>query len=374
VGAPGRSWRAALCATILLAAARATASTVVEPIARLTLEGGYDSNVLYDGSGGDRMGRVSPDVGLRFRDHTYELRAVYGFDFLTYREMQPDGTWNHRASLVLDARATRRLTFRANARGAYAFDPFGLAQMGVFRTGRESAFILHGRGSAEYRATERVDVSAILTEETVRFEDRTGGAMHQPAVEALYRTTPRLSLGAKYVASFFQDFRDDGVEWAYAHGLRARARYALDRHLTLNLGAGPALWLKGSDVVVVPEGGVELVAISRDWEGRAGLAHGLGLGNTASPGLVDSLELGIMRRFAHRYELRADGGIWRSGRAPGGEDATTGYVAFGEAALLVRGGVRLALAATHFAQLDDPSAALRRTTLGLRFGWTLPER
>jgi hypothetical protein len=86
------------------------------------------------------------------------------------------------------------------------------------------------------------------------------------------------------------------------------------------------------------------------------------------------MELGLSRRFAHRYELRGDGGIWRSGRAPGGEDAVTGYLASGEAALLVGGGVRLALAATHYARLDDRSTALRRTTFGLRLGWMSPER
>jgi hypothetical protein len=374
MGAPGRFGRAALCAVALCAAARATASTVVDPIARLTLEGGYDSNVLYDGSGSDRVGRVSPDVGLRFRDHTWELRTLYGVDFLTYERMQPGGSWNHRGSLVLDARTTRRLTLHADFRGAYAFDPVGLAQMGVFRTGRDSALILHGRGRAEYRASERVDVAATLTEDTVRFDDRTGGAMHQPGVEALYRYGRRLSFGAGYLASLFQGFERDATDWAFAHALRARARYELSRQLTVNGSAGPALWLKSGEAVVVPEGSVELVGVSRDWEGRAQVAHGLGLGNTASPGLVDSVELGIARRFARRFELRGDGGIWRSGRAPSGGDAVTGYVTYGEAALLVGGGVRLALAATHFARLDDSSAALRRTTFGLRLGWTLPER
>ena len=80
------------------------------------------------------------------------------------------------------------------------------------------------------------------------------------------------------------------------------------------------------------------------------------------------------RRFLRRFELHTDGGLWNSGRVPTGADAVTGYAVAGEAALLVGGGVRLALAATHFARIDDPSAALRRTTFGLRLGWTLPER
>jgi hypothetical protein len=376
VGAPGRIGIAALCAAILLTSVRAAASTVVEPIARLTLEGGYDSNVLYDGAEpiSDRTGRVSPDLGLRLRDHTWELRTTYGVDFLTYGELQPGGTWNHRGFIALDARPSRRLMLRGTLRGAYAFDPVGLAQMGIFRTGRDSAFILHGRGRVEYRFTERIDVAGTLTEETVRFEDHTGGAMHQPGVEALYHTNRRLALGGGVVVSFFQEFEPDSTEWAHANGLRARARYELNRHFTVNASAGGARWLKSGENVIVPEGAVEILGASRHWELRAQLAHALGIGNTARPALVDSVEAGVARRFARRFDLRGDGGIWRSGRAPGGEDAVTGYTLFGEAGLLVGGGVRLALAATHFGQLEDPSPAQRRTTFGLRLGWTLSER
>jgi hypothetical protein len=400
MGAPTRIGRAALCAVILCAAARAAASTVVDPIARLTLEGGYDSNALYFGSS-DRTGRVSPEVGLRFRDHTWELRTVYGADYLRYDELAPDGTWNHRGLVSLDARPTRRLTLRGTFRGAYAYDPVGLAQMGIFPEdvdGLEEVFTLRGRGRVEYRLSERVDLAGTLTEETVRFpEDRTGGAMHQGSVETLFRSDRRLLIGGAYVASLFQEFVDDvegnRTEWANAHGLRGRARYQLTRHFYANAWAGPALWLKGGDAVVVPEAGIELFGASRGWDMRAMLAHGLGLGNTARPGLNDWTEAGFSRRFARRFELRGDGGIWRTGRTPGGEDAgsglywvgddaVTGYLVSGEAALLVGGGVRIAFAAAHFARIealsvdtgDDDLSAKPRTTFGLRLGWTLSER
>jgi hypothetical protein len=401
MGARRRIGRAVLCAAILCAATRAAASTVVEPIARLTLEGGYDSNALYFGQS-DRTARISPDVGLRLRDHTWELRTIYGADFLTYDQLQPEGTWNHRGSVALDARPTRRLTLRGTLRGSYAYDPVGLAQMGIFpgdAAGLEEAFTLYGTGRAEYRLTEHVDVAGTLTEQTVRFpQDRTGGAMHQAGVETLFRQDRRLSLGGAYVASLFQEFLVDEVEgntteWANAHGFRARARYQLNRHVWANAWAGPALWLKSGVAVAVPEGGLEVFGASRDWEARGVLAHGLGLGNTARPGLNDWVEAGLARRFARRFELRGDGGIWRSGRTPGGEDegsglywtgedAVTGYLVSGEAALLVGGGVRLAVAATHFARIeqlsvdaraDDPTAQ-PRTTFGLRIGWALRER
>ena len=176
----------------------------------------------------------------------------------------------------------------------------------------------------------------------------------QGSVETLFRSDRRLSIGGAYVASLFQEFLVDDVEgnrteWANAHGLRARARYQLTRHFYANAWAGPALWLKSGDAVVVPEAGIELFGASRGWDMRAMLAHGLGLGNTARPGLNDWTEAGFSRRFARRFKLRGDGGIWRTGRTPGGEDAgsglywvgddaVTGYLVSGEAALLVGGG------------------------------------
>jgi hypothetical protein len=363
-----------LCAAILLGASRAWASTVVEPIARLNLEGGYDSNALYDGAGGDRTGRISPDLGLRLRDHRWDLRTVYGGDWIVYDRLASRGSWNHRALLALDARATRRLRLEGLFRGAYASDPVGLAQMGVLRTGRDSAFVLSGRARGEYRATERVDVAGTLTERTVIFEDRTGGASHSPGVEALYRADRRLSLGAAYTPSLFVEYDPDSTELTQSHALKARARYRMSRRITAEASAGPALWSGRGDHALVPEASIELLGASRRWDMRVQLAHGLGIGPTARPGLVDWLEVAARRVFARRFELRGDGGLWHSGRAPGGEDAVTGYAAAAEAALLVGGGVRLALAATHFARIDDPSAELRRTTVGLRLGWELPLR
>jgi len=356
------------------AAARADAATVAEPIARLSLEGGYDSNALYDGRGSDRTGRISPDLGLRLRNPRADLQMVYGGDWITYQERQSQGTWNHRGSLRLEAQPMRRLTLEGRLRAGYAFDPVGLALLGVFRSGRDSALSADGAFRGEWRATERVEVAATLAERTVIFSDRTGGAMHQPGVEALWRSERRIDVGAAYRLGVFQTFDPDERGVAYAHALRARGRWRATRELQLDASAGPAMWVGSDGVAVVPEATLHVVGSSRWWDARAGAFHALGLGNTARPGLVDGLELAGVRRVGLRWSFRGDAGIWRSGRAPSGGDAVTGYAVGGEAALLVGGGVRLALRATHLARVDEPSDALRRTTLGLRLGWELPLR
>lgn len=374
MGARRRLGMTAACAVALGVAAPAAAETVLEPIARLTLEGGYDSNALYDGSGPDRTQRIAPELGLRVHDEFWDGKASYRGDWIRYDRFAPNGLWNHAAALALDATPTRRLALRGALRGSYAFDPIGLAQLGIFRTGRQSALLVGGAGRAEYRLTPRVDVAATASERTVRFDDRTGGAMHQPGAEALYRLTERLSVGAGYAFGVFQGFDVARDEIAYANGLRARARWRATRRITLEAGAGPAMWRGPGGSAVVPEASVELTAASHAWGLRTALAHGLGIGSTARPAVVDSFEFGGDRHLGRRWVVHADGGIWRSGVPPRGTESVTGWGVNGEAGMLVGHGLRLSLAVSHFARLDQPVPELRRTTAGLRLAWELPGR
>jgi hypothetical protein len=374
MGARRRIGRAVLCAALLGAAARAAAVTVVEPIARLSLEGGYDSNVLHDGQSADTMGHVAPVLGFRLHDPLWLASLSWRGDWYTYERLAPGGVWNHRGDLKLDAHPTRRLELKTELGGAWSSDPIGLAQIGIFRPGRQSALTLGGAGRAEYRATRLLDVGVTATERTVRFADGTGGAMHAPGAEALYRVTHLFSLGAAYSFGVFQGFDPAGNDLAFAHGLRARARWRPSRRLVLEAYAGPALWLGKDSSAFVPEASVQLLGASRKWDLRLSATHGLGIGSTARPGLVDSLEFGAERFFGarKRWVIHGEGGLWHSGLAPSGGNAVTGWAAIGEAGLLVGMNVRLSLAATHFARIDDPSPALRRTTLGVRLAWELP--
>jgi hypothetical protein len=365
---------AVTAALVLVSPVQAKAVPQADPIARLSLEGGYDSNVLLDGSSADRTGRVSPELGLRLRDHLWDVTALYGADFIVYRELARDGTWNHRGLFALEATPSRRLTLKGALRAAYAYDPVGLAAAGVFRRDQESALLIQAAGRADWEALHRLILAAAILERVVRFDGGTGGAMHAPSVEVLQRASRRLSVGGAYALSIFQDFRPTGTELAVAHGLRARARYRITREVEGDAFAGPAFWSGPGGTAIVPEAGAELRVAGRAWDLRVGAAHQLGIGTTAAPGLVDSLEVGTVRRFGRRFDLRADGGLWRSGEAPSGRNATLGYLVGGEAGIRVGGNVRAALAATRLGRLDDRAAALRRTTFGLRLGWELPAR
>ncbi len=373
------TWRVlgtAVVVASLLRAAPVAAGTVMEPIARLTLEGGWDSNALYDGRSGDTIGRVSPEVGLRLRDHLWDLRTTYGGELVYYQRLAPGGTWNHRGGLALDARPTRRSTLAGALRLSQAFDPAALAQAGVFRTGRQRALIVGGRARLDWRAEETLATAATLEERIVTFQDGAGGAMHRPTAEVLRRLDRRLSLGGAYSFGVFQSF-EPGTgpdRLALAHALRARARWRAERHLTIDASAGPALWMPEGSTSVVPEVFAEALYATRGLDLRLNGGHALGIGATAQPGIVDSLEFGAGWRVGRTWFVRGDGGLWRSGEAPTGRGAVTGYAVAGEAGRVLRGGLRMSVTGAHFGRVDSAAPEFRRSAVGLRVGWELEAR
>lgn len=371
------AWRIgmAVVVAVLLRATPAVAGTVMEPIARLSLEGGYDSNALYDGRSADTVGRLSPEIGLRLHDRRFDLRTTYGGELVYFERLAPGGSWNHRGALSLEARPTHRTALSGALRISQAFDPAALAQAGVFRTGRQRALVVGGRVRAGWRADELRDVAAIFNERTVSFQDGSGGAMHAPGVEVLQHLDRRLSVGAAYGFGAFQSFFPAAPDQlAYAHAARLRARWRAERHVSVDAWAGPALWLPEGSSAVVPEAFVEVLVATRGLDLRANAGHALGIGATAQPGIVDSLEVGGERRFGREWFLRGDGGLWRSGAAPRGADAVTGYAVAGEGGVILGGGLRLSLTGAHFARADSSAPQYRRTMVGLRLGWELRAR
>jgi hypothetical protein len=362
-----------LLASLLAGAARA--ETQLEPIARLSVEGGYDSNVLFDGRS-DETSHITPELGLKARDPRWSLTGVYSADYLQYRQLQPSGVWNHRGRLEFSASPTERLHASGGLRITYATDPFGLAQAGIFLTGEERAFLLQGTARAEYAASHRLILAAALAERTVVFQDGTGGAMHAPSVEVLHALNERLFAGGAYAFTLFDDFNNFvGTRLAFAHGLRGRLRYRVTRFLEADAYAGPAIWSGPGGRSIVPEAGVELRLSDRDFDLRVSVAHALGLGSsTAAPALVNSAELGTVRRFGRTFDLKADGGIWQTGDVPTLRNATLGWAVSGEAGWHINRQFRLALVGSYLSRLDNSSPLLRRTTVGIRMGWELPVR
>jgi hypothetical protein len=373
MGALRRGGRAAVAALLLAAGARAAGSSQVEPIARLSLEGGYDSNVMYNGQGGQGMGVVSPDLGLRVRDRTWDMRLQGGGDLLLYQQRSGDPVWNQRGRFALRARPAERLTVETNLAATYAADPIGLARLGIFGAGG-SALIGHGTARVGWRIESRWRVAATFNEDLVRFQGGTGAASHVPGVEVIHAVTERLELGGAYRFDFFQGL-GPGAQNARAHEAQALLRYRWTRRLTLEAQAGPALWTgPGGDTALLPQATVQLLANWRGGDARASLRHGVGLGLLATPGLFDAVEAGVTTRLGRYFQLHADGGVWRSGAIPWGANAVIGYGVEGSFDWRAGGGVLIGISGSRFARLDVSVPQYDRNILGLHVAWELEHR
>ncbi|HET9598178.1 MAG TPA: hypothetical protein VFP65_21505 [Anaeromyxobacteraceae bacterium] len=366
-----RTFEAVTVAAALVLGARAGASVQAEPVARLGLEGGYDSNVLYDGRG-DAVGRVSPDLGVLVRDHTWNLRMAAGGDLLTYRNGDTS-VWNQRGEFALRSRFSERLALDAGADGAYAFDPLGLARFGIFgRTG--SALLLRGDARLAWRTERDWRISGTYRERLVAFSDGTGSAGHTPGVEGVYRFGRRWEAGGAYRFDFFQGIGPGSFD-ATAQELQGVARWRWTRRWRMELEGGPVFWNGPTGQFLIPQAAVRLYwTHPRLGEARVSASHGVGLGYLAEPGLFDSVEGAVTTRLGRRWQLHVDGGIWRSGRIPWGADAVIGYGLQGELAYRVGGGVTVGVGGSRFARADLTTTQFDRTTLGLRVAWELQRR
>ncbi len=370
MGAWRRTWRAVAFVALVSAGARAAASVQTDPIARLSLEGGSDSNVLYNGAGGSNMGAVSPELGLRLRDHTWSAMLSGGTDILMYQQQTNSPVLNEHGVFSLRARPERRADVTLDLRAAYAPDPIGLARLGIFGvTG--AAFIGNGKLRAAWRLDREWTVAGLFRDDVVRFDDGTGSAAHVPGFEALRQVAPRVQVGGVYRADFFQGF-GPGAQWRYAQELSGSVRYQWTRHTSLRVDAGPALWLNTGDAaMILPQGAVELLTQGRRVDTRASLRHGVGLGYLATPGLYDSAEGAITLRSGRSLHFHVDGGLWRSGQIPWGANGVLGYGVEGEVGWHFSRGLVVALAASRFANLSGGSSQYDRNLVGLRIGWEL---
>lgn len=359
--------RAAVVALALLVATRAAGSVVVEPVARLALEGGYDSNVRYDGKGGDQRAQVSPDLGLLLKDHTWTASGSYGADLMTYPTISPGPTVNQRGRFDLTARLSPRTHLTADFRATYAPDPVGLARLGIVAS-TGSALVLRGDARLAWRYTPRWTLAATFRERGADLSSGGGTLMHQPGVEAAYALDPRTEVGVAYRFDVFQPITS-GFPYSTANEVLAIARWRWTRRLTLEAEAGPAVWAGLGTTSFVPQANVRLLAEGREGLLRVEARHGLGISTLARPSIADAFELGFAWNVVRSIQLRGDGGIWRGARLPDGSNSNLGYGVGGELVWLATRSLEMGIGASRFARVDEPSPATERNVYGLRFAW-----
>jgi hypothetical protein len=262
----------------------------------------------------------------------------------------------------------------ADANLTYAFDPLGLARLGLFVQNHASALVTGGKAKAAYRLDHDWQLAGLVDERLVRYEGGSGAASHSPGLELTRRLGHRLDVGGLYKFDYFQGL-GAGAGDAHAHEAQLLVRYRLDRRLFLEAQAGAALWT-GTDgsSALVPAAGIQLLSMWRGGGARLTARHGVGLGLTATPGLFDALEGGITTRVGRDFQLHADGGFWRSGAIPWGAGAVLGYGVQGSFDYRMTQELLVGIGASRFARLDVREPQFDRNIVGLHVTWELRHR
>jgi hypothetical protein len=304
---------------------------------------------------------------------------VAGGDLLGYPARQAGAqgaqtVWNQRGTLVLHLRTSPRFKFDVEAAATYAYDPVGLARLGIFGQASTTGLVAKGGLRAAWRLDPDWTAAGTFAEYVVAFGDGTGAASHTPGLELTRHLGHRLEMGGIYRFDYFQSITP-GTGDATAHELLWLMRDRWTRHLTFEAQAGAALWnpAAGSSQVI-PQALAQLYGTNRSVEVRLTLKHGVGLGIFGTPGLFDAAEGAFTWKLTQKVQLHADGGLWRSGDIPWGANSATGYGVEGELAYFLSRSVKVALAGSRFARVDAGTSLYDRNIVGLRVGWELRHR
>lgn len=307
--------RKLLAACALLAGQAALAGTVLDPSLKLTAEERYDDDFrLAEGTGGQLMTKLSPQLGLEVKDPRTKTEAFYAADLLV-RHGSGNASLDHRGGLTLGYELSRRLKLDFTGKLFRVTDPTSLPREGVARSLSPT---LYGQAklSMTGRATERLDLKASYAFEGAKVYEQgfAPGFVHTPSLEAWYRETRRLSLGLEYR---YQGFLFDN-QFSHAQGAFAGLRYRLSRPTTLTVRGGPVLytspegqsgWLPRAVVDLERDG--ELLdlglAVGHDLVGASGFTNAL---------WADYASVMVSRRFDDRLSAHAAASYFRNGRAP----------------------------------------------------------
>jgi hypothetical protein len=345
---------AALAAGGLAAPERAAAAPQYELVPSLSFQGGADTNVLFDGQGGDRVGRGTLRLRMDAHDRDWGLRAdvaggVLAFDVRDRVVPLAEGTF----------RATRRFTrgtkLLATARLRGADDPLSLAQLGVL-AGGGLTLGWRSRLELEHRLDRRWSVGAATTFDGVHFFDPafadTGGLALGGRAFGRWRANRWLALVPGVEARTYQGSQVGGTSVGVVPGLRMRVA----RRTFLDVAGGPVAFLDAA--------GAEPLAVGRaafTYDGR-GLALSLmaaqdllvpsGRGGVTFGQLVE----GLGRWGTESLELRARAGGYRTHPDPRSDVWVPGYGLEAGAFARVAPVAWVGVSAMHFARLPAGGA------------------
>jgi hypothetical protein len=308
-----------IAASAMLWAWQAHAGVDLQPTLRLFAEERYDDDVLLrteaGSAGGQLMTKLSPQAGVEVRDHTLTLKSWYAADFI-FRHGSGNSSLDHRGSLNVKKMFTERLSMDADLRVWRVSDPTSLPRLGMART---LSPILYGRAelAGNYRITPRWTGRVGYRFEGARIfeEGSTGGVMHSPYVEGLYRLSRRTDVGARYRLQYF----GFGQESADSNAVLAEFRHRFSHVTTLTARGGPAYYRSrvNGATGLVPVVNVELERVHEQLELGLVLGHDLvGASGFASALWADYASFIGGYRFQPRLRAFWAASVYRNGAPP----------------------------------------------------------
>lgn len=352
-GVPG-TVLVACVAAVGLASGTAGAAPQYEAVPSLSLRAGADSNVLFDGLGGDRVGRGSLRLLLRAHDRDWGLRGdVSGglLGFQTRGRVVPlgEGTFKAHRRFSRDT----QLTSEGRLRGAD--DPLALAQLGVLGGGGLTLG-WRSRVDLRHRLDRSWSVGAGARFDGVEFFDPAlaarGGLSVGGSAHARWRANRWLSFIPELEA---RTFLGDGFA-GWSAGAVPAVRLRLARRTFADVAAGALMFFdaRGSLPFAVARAGLT-------WDGRhAGLALAaaqdlqvpMGRGGVTQGQLLEA----VARWGAPGWELRGRAGGYRSRSDVRSDTWAPGYGVEAGAFVRLAPVVWMGLSALHFARLPAGGA------------------
>jgi hypothetical protein len=327
-------------------AGAAKADTQWEWRPRISAVGGYDDNVLINGSGGDGFGQIAPGLKLDvFGEHEMHVNAdcQVGLARLARPEQYNFDSGsvfaNENCGIGWKQHFSDRDKFSMKVNADYAQDPFAIANLGLLlRPGQTHIFV--GKLSLEddHALSGHTGVNIGFDGAALAFEpgDPGNGYVLSPRVRYEWKTSARTQwdLGFReqmFFGIFSQPNRlaphgTPGGLLDQGHAALLGVRYELTPWSSLTVRGGPLLVTGNIGDVVIPTGRLEVASATPFTDIIFTLGHDLVIGpSSAGPLVGDIAELGLIKNF-EKITAHARVGVYRNASAVHQWDAgTSGY-------------------------------------------------
>lgn len=313
------------------------------------LSGGVDDNLLFNGTGGDKVGRGGVGLDLKGWDRLWSVSfqaglSVYGF--AQRQRIVPLGetTLNGMAELG----RWDKLNVRVRARGSD--DPLGLAQIGLLGA---AGNVLGYRSTLEYEHgfDARWSLATVFNYSGVAYfddlySDRSGSVVGL-GLEPRFQLTRDLSF---HIEASERTFLSRGLQ-GYSINALPGVRYRIARRFFAEAEVGPALFHDAGGYTPLPVGRGAVEYDERYLGARLTVSHDLGVPNGRAGVLLMDIVEGMVRWGSLDWEIHGRTGYYRSLASIRAEEWQPGYGLQAEVHRRLASFVWIGLSALRFERL-----------------------